>query len=218
MLLTAGVLAVAALWVLARIRFPELPITPNPVPSVLGQLASGPKYDDLAAEIAQLHARLQPSLLALDMPSAIGSLQTSHRTAAIRLRDNLAVTLMPPGSSQDRWNDAQIVARDAASGLAVVRLANPISTPPLVAWTPHQPQQPRFLAASDVSPQGVSLRPAFVGSLDPMDTALSSEPLWAVPRGADLIAGSFLFTSSAELAGLVIAYQGGRPSARVCLF
>ena len=92
LLLTAGVLAVAALWLLARIRFPERPVTPNPVPAVLSQLASGPKYDDLAAEIAQLQARVQPSLLAFDVPSAVlGSPQASHRTAAIRLRDDLAV-------------------------------------------------------------------------------------------------------------------------------
>ena len=127
LLLTAGVMAVAALWLLARIRFPERPVTPNPVPSVLSQLASGPKYDDLAGEIAQLHARLQPSLLALDVPSAaLGSLQTSPRTAAIRLRDDLAVTLVPPGSNRERWNDATILARDAASGLAVVRVPIPV--------------------------------------------------------------------------------------------
>ena len=209
LLLTAGVMAVAALWLLARIRFPERPVTPNPVPSVLSQLASGPKYDDLAGEIAQLHARLQPSLLALDVPSAVGSLQTSPRTAAIRLRDDLAVTLVPPGSSRERWNDAPIVARDAASGLAVVRVPIPVSTSPPVPWTPRQPQQPRYLVASDVSPEGVSLRPAFVGSLDPIDSPLWSEPLWAVPGRTDLAAGSFLFTNSAELAGLVITYRGG---------
>jgi S1-C subfamily serine protease len=209
LLLTAGVMAVAALWLLARIRFPERPVTPNPVPSVLSQLGSGPKYDDLAGEIAQLHARLQPSLLALDIPSAVGSLQTSPRTAAIRLRDDLAVTLVPPGSSRERWNDASIVARDAASGLAVVRVPIPVSTSPPVPWTPRQPQQPRYLVASDVSPEGVSLRPAFVGSLDPIDSPLWSEPLWAVPGRTDLAAGSFLFTNSAELAGLVIAHGGG---------
>ena len=209
LLLTAGVMAVAALWLLARIRFPERPVTPNPVPSVLSQLASGPKYDDLAGEIAQLHARLQPSLLALDVPSAVGSPQTSPRTAAIRLRDDLAVTLVPPGSSRERWNDAPIVARDAASGLAVVRVPIPVPTSPPVPWTPRQPQQSRYLVASDVSPEGVSLRPVFVGSLDPIDSPLWSEPLWAVPGRTDLAAGSFLFTSSAELAGLVIAHGGG---------
>src|SRR3989338_8688688 len=83
LLLTAGVVAVAALWLLARIRFEERPVTPNPVPSVLSQLASRPKYDDLAAEIAELQARLESSLLALDVPStALGAVQTSHRIAA----------------------------------------------------------------------------------------------------------------------------------------
>ena len=209
LLLTAGVMAVAALWLLARIRFPERPVTPNPVPSVLSQLANGPKYDDLAGEIAQLHARLQPSLLALDIPSAVGPLQTSPRTAAIRLRHDLAVTLVPPGSSRERWNAAPILARDAASGLAVVRVPIQVSTPLPVPWTPRQPQQPRYLVASDVSTEGVSLRPAFVGSLDPIESPLWPEPLWAVPGRADLAAGSFLFTNSAELVGLVIAYRGG---------
>ena len=209
LLLTAGLMAVAALWLLARIRFPERPVTPNPVPSVLSQLASVPKYDDLAGEIAQLQARLQPSLLALDVPSAVGSLQTSPRTAAIRLRDDLAVTLVPLGSSRERWNDALIVARDAASGLAVVHVPIPLSSSPPVPWTPRQPQQPRYFVASDVSPEGVSLRPAFVGSLDPIESPLWSEPLWAMPERTDLAAGSFLFTNTAELAGLVITYRRG---------
>lgn len=163
LLLTVGVMAVAALWLLARIRFPERPLTPNPAPSVLSQLASVPKYDDLAGEISEVQARLRPSLLALGVPSDIGYLPTSRRTAAVRLREDLAVTLVPPGSNGERWNDRPIVARDAASGLAVVRVATPSSSSPPVPWTPRQPQQPRYFVASDVSPAGVSLRPVFVG-------------------------------------------------------
>ena len=209
LLLTAGVMAVAALWLLARIRFPERPVTPNPVPSVLSQLASAPKHDDLAGEIAQLQARLQPSVLALDVPSAVGSPQASLRMAAIRLRGDLAVTLVSPESSAERWNETPIVARDAASGLAVVRLPIRVSASPLVPWAPRQPQQPRYLVASDVSQGGVTLRPAFVGSLDPIESPLWAEPLWAMPERADLVAGSFLFTNNAELAGLVIPYRRG---------
>ena len=208
LLLTAGVMAVAALWLLARIRFPERPVTPNPVPSVLSQIATRPKHDDLAREIAELLARLQPSLLPLDVPSAVGSPQAVPRTAAIRLRDDVAVTLVPPGSSQERWNDVPIVARDAASGLAVVRVSSPVTTPSPVPWTPRQSQQPHYVVATDVSPEGVSLRPVFVGSLDPVASALWSEPVWAVPVHTDLIPGSFLFTSSAEFAGLVISHGG----------
>ena len=59
LLLTAGLVAVAALWLLARIRFPERPVDPNPVPSVLSQLASVPKFDGLAGEIAQHQESLE---------------------------------------------------------------------------------------------------------------------------------------------------------------
>lgn len=208
LLLTAGVLAVAALWLLARIRFEERPVTPNPLPSVLSQLASGPKYDDLAAEIAQLQARLEPSLLALDVPSAaLGAPQTPHRIAALRLRDDLAVTLLP-GSNPELWNDLNVLARDPASGLAVVRVPSQVPASPPMPWTPRRLQQPRYFVASDVSPQGVSLRPAFVGSLVPTDSPLWSESLWAVPPRTDLATGSFVFTNSAELVGLVIAREG----------
>jgi S1-C subfamily serine protease len=208
LLLTAGLLAVAALWLLARIRFPERTVTPNPVPSVLSQLGDVPNYDDLAAEVAQLQTRLQPSLLALDVPSAVVARHTSPRTAAIRLRDDLAVTMVPPESSVEQWRDTPIVARDPASGLAVVRVPMPASTSIPVPWTPRQPQRPRYLVVSAVSPAGVSLRPVFVGSLDAIESPLWSEPLWAVPEGTDLAAGSFVFTSDAELAGLVIGHGG----------
>jgi S1-C subfamily serine protease len=63
----------------------------------------------------------------------------------------------------------------------------------------------RYLVATDVSLQGISLRPAFVGSLDPLESALWSDPLWAVPQGTDVVPGSFLFTANGEFAGLVIA-------------
>jgi S1-C subfamily serine protease len=78
-----------------------------------------------------------------------------------------------------------------------------------VPWTPRQPQQSRYFVASDVSPEGVSLRPVFVGSLYPVESPLWSERVWAVPGRTDLAPGSFLFTSNAELAGLVIAHRDG---------
>jgi hypothetical protein len=202
-------MAVAALWLLARIRFPERPVTPNPVPSVLSQLASGPKYDDLAGEIAQLHVRLQPSLFTLDAPSVLGSLQTLVPTTAIRLRDDLAVAVVPSRSNREPGDNATILVRDRASGLAVVRAPTPVPISPPVPWTPRQPQQSRYFVASDVSPEGVSLRPVFVGSLYPVESPLWSERVWAVPGRTDLAPGSFLFTSNAELAGLVIAHRDG---------
>ena len=207
LLLTVGVLALAALWLLARVRFRDLPVTPNPIPAVMSQLASGPEYDDLAAEIAQVQTRLEASLLALDPASgAVGSLQTS-RLAAVRVRDDVAVTLPTAASILD---EARLLARDPASGLALVRVPGQVPGSPPVPWTPRRLQQPRYLIATDVSPKGVSLRPAFVGSLDPMESPLWTEALWAVPEHSDLAPGSFLFTGDAELVGMVIAYGAER--------
>jgi hypothetical protein len=207
LLLATGVMAVAALWLLARVRFPDRPVPPNPVPLVLSQLAGGPKFDDLAAEIAQLQARLQPSLVSL-LPGETGPQPTS-RVTALRFRDDFAVTLIPSGSNREPWKDGSIRGFDRASGLAVVSVVNPGPTPPPAPWTPRQPRQSRYLIASDVSLVGVSLRPVFVGSLDPVESLLWSEPVWAVPAHTELAPGAFLFTNTAELAGLVIAHVGG---------
>ena len=43
-LFLAGALSLALLWLLARLEFPERPVSPNPVPAVLGQPADGPLF------------------------------------------------------------------------------------------------------------------------------------------------------------------------------
>jgi hypothetical protein len=210
LLLTAGIAALAVLWLLARIRFPERPVSPNPVPSVLSQLGGGRTFDDLAAEIEQLQRQVQPSLLLLEWrPAGDGAARQARPTAAVRLRDDLAITLVAPGSGREPGPDAALLAHDAASGLAVVRVSSwaPATAP--APWTPAQPKRSRYLVATDVAPDGVSLRPVFVGSLDPSENVAWAEPLWAVPAGTDLVPGSFLFTNGAELAGLAIAHGSG---------
>ena len=115
LLLTTGVLAVAALWLLARIRFQDLPPTPNPVPSVFSQLTNSAKFDDLAEDVAVLQAQLRPSLHVIGPPS--------YRTAAVWLREDLVVTWQPQNVSAGATTGDRIVARDPASGLAVVEIA-----------------------------------------------------------------------------------------------
>ena len=198
-LLAAGGLAIAALWLLDRVRFKDLPVVPSPIPAVLTQLAGTPRYDDLAAEIMLVQTRLETSLVALDWP--VGGI------AALRLRDDIAVALVPAGTSRD---DPRLLARDPASGLAVVHA--PVGAPgvPPMLWMPRRLEQPRYLVASDVSSAGVSLRPAFVGTLAPLATALWPGPLWAAPARNDLPPGTFLFTNEGEVVGLVIAHGGVR--------
>jgi S1-C subfamily serine protease len=203
-------LAITVLWLLARIRFPDRPAPPSPIPAVLGQLTTRPKLDDLAAEVGELRRRLAPSLVALH-GSLDGSRATARtrRIAGLRYRDGVAVAQL---SSRSLFDAPAVVAVDRASGLAVIREPGPVHhnrTPP-VLWTPRDPQGPRYLVATDVSPAGVSLRPVFIGSFEAIGSALWTDALWAVPFDSDLAPGSFLFTGDAELVGLVITYGGQR--------
>ena len=205
LLLTAAVLAIAVLWLLARIRFQGLPTTPNPIPAVLGQLSSSPRYDDLAGQLAQIQSRLQPSLLLLDAAST-----ASRQGAAIRLRDDLVVTWVPSAISLGAWKGTTMLAHDPASGLAVASSMTAGAAPLPLPWTPRRLQQPRYFFATRAGAAGVSLYPVFVGSLAPIDTPLWAGQVWAAPPGAALVPGEWLFSTDAELAGLVIDH-GNEP-------
>lgn len=202
-LLTAGVLAVAVLWLLARIEFQERPVTPNPVPAVLGQLTGAPAYDDLAASIGRMRGRIEALLVTLDVPQRGTGPARSRGMSALRLRDDLAIALLPPGALPQPWAGATVVARDPVSGLSVVRVPGtpPASVPP--AWAPGQVGQSRYFIAGEMSSRGVSLRPVFAGALDAVGSPEWREPIWTVPGRSELLPGSFLFTADAELVGLV---------------
>jgi hypothetical protein len=198
LLLTAGVAAVTVLWLLARVRFDDRPVTPNPVPSVLGQLNSGARYDTLASEIADLQSRLAPWLVVVD-----------DQIAAFRWRDDLAIALVPGEGRLERRRPANTQALDPGTGLAVIRVSDraPASLPP--QWTPRDPRQPRYVAGTDAVSSALSLRPAFVGSFARAESPVWPGALWMIPAGSAVAPGSFLFTTSAEFVGLVIQTEAG---------
>src|SRR5262245_11937476 len=62
LLLLIAALALAVLWMLARIRFPDLPVAANPVAPVLAQLAPPSALEDIPNTLAQLEPWITPSL------------------------------------------------------------------------------------------------------------------------------------------------------------
>ena len=80
--------AIVALWVLARLRFPDQPDMPNPVPQLLTQLADRTGFEDLAVEVAGLESRLASSLVALEFAQDVAP--------ALRIHDDVVVALLPP--------------------------------------------------------------------------------------------------------------------------
>ena len=212
LLLTTTFLAVAALLALARVRYPDSPSSPNPVQPLLTQLAAArPSFADLAAEMSQLQARLQPLVIAFDRPSSSDPAAPRARgpLPALRIGDDLAVVLLDGARGREANEIHEHLVRvDPVSRLALVQVPGPPAPPP-VPWSPGQTQRPRYLMASDVSATELSWRPVFVGSLASTDSPVWGGRFWAVPAQTDLLPGSFVFTPDALLAGLAVDHAGG---------
>ncbi len=213
LLVTTALLAIVALWILARVRFPGLPAESDPVQPILTTLGPGRDYDGLAASLAQVRGRIGNGLVAVDLVTAPAAGATAPETrdegAALRLDGALAVTWLRPRQRLDPGAGLQLIARDAATGLAVVRLPGDTAATAPTLYTPRQPQRPRYVLASQVSAAGVSLRPVFVAAMAPVDAPRWDALAWQLPPRVDVVEGEWLFTNGAELAGLAIAHRTG---------
>ena len=206
-LLTAALIALLALWVLARLRFPGQPPSPNPIPSLLSQLSVPPRFANLAGEIAELQARLANSWVAIPVTGMDEFDERPRQLTAIRLRDSAAVMLLRRG---DRLTGEQdLIASDRATGLAIIRVNGDPARPELARWMPPALDTPHYLMATVGTSAGVSLQPVLVGSLHETHSPAWPGPIWSVPDATGLAASAFVFTTSGEIAGLVVREPSG---------
>jgi PDZ domain-containing protein len=201
--------ALATLWLLARIRFPDRVQTANPVSPVLAQLVPRSAFDDIASAVAQLEPGLSTVMVAVDVRRR-DERSAARTVPALRFRDGLALTLMDPnttpaGGAAENSGEA---GRDPATGLTVVRVADGAITTS-DAWSPRQPESPGFLLAAGVQYERISLRPVFVGSLYAIESPAWEGRLWALPANTGLAAGDFVFNVDGSLAGLAVAVADG---------
>jgi S1-C subfamily serine protease len=203
-LLMAATIALVLLWVLARVRFPDRPASPNPITPLMTQLSGRLGFSDLASEIARAHSRLSGSLLALPSPPSV-----NEGAVALRLRGDTAIVLMSP-ARRAATNRRDIVASDRATNLTILKV--PAGSPVLgpAPWAPDRVEAPRYLLAATGAPDGagVALRPVFVGMFQPATSPAWSGPVWRVPPSIDATPGTWLFSPEGELAGLVVADGG----------
>jgi len=209
-LLLTALVAVLTLWVLARVRFPERPAVPNPVPPILDQLTGPPTFAELAARVAELRGRLSDSLVSLVVVrDDAGNGRPVQRAVGLRIRDDLAVTVLAPAGRRIGATPPGVVAEDRGSGLTLVETAMKTRPQLPIFWSPRDLQQPRYLLASSPSPEDISLQPTFVGSLAPIDTPQWSGSVWALPTDAAVSPGALLFTEQGELVGVVVQSDAG---------
>jgi PDZ domain-containing protein len=205
-LLTAATVALVALWVLARVRFPDRPVTPNPISPLLTQLAARPAFNDLAAEIGQLRTLIAPSLAML--PETDTANASARPRVGVRLSGESAVTYLQPAERRGDPIGLDLVALDRVTGLAVVRVMSGRQDQAPVPWSPVRTDAPKYLAATEPWRDGVSLSPLFVSRFPPTTASGWSGPIWQLPSAVDFPSGTFLFTPDGELAGLIIREAG----------
>ncbi len=205
LLLATVCVAAAALWVLARVRSFESGAPANPTPALLAPLV-GDAHDQLNADLARLDARLAPWLAVLPVDAPEGPHGDVPR---VRVRDDLSLAVVPSRSTVRPEPGAEVVGSDRPTGLTIVRHANAPAPPPLAVWPGQPPRSARYLMAAESTPAGVTLRPFLARGVAEKVVSGWREPLWSLPPGAAIGAGTVLFTTRAEFVGIVVTDQGG---------
>lgn len=209
LLLTVALLAVAALWALARLRFPDPPPNRQGVASILAPLVPPQGFSGLERQIADLSSRTSPGLEALAVTVGSGTAVTSPRyVAALRVHDGVAIALPGPGVTFAPGSVAAVASHDAVTGLAVLRLPSGPAAPSAPSWFLRDPGPPRYVMQTTASAAGTSLVPVLVGGLSPSDAPLWSGVAWVPGTSAGLVPGAILFTSEGEWIGLVVRHRG----------
>src|SRR5690242_18879478 len=113
LLLTLGV-SVAMLFVLARFRFPERPISELAAPQPLTRLARATTFEDLSATLADLLRRAADAQIPLRVGDADGN---TRLVPALRFRDDLAIAVVA-GNQRVTGDATPVVGRDEVRGLA----------------------------------------------------------------------------------------------------
>lgn len=201
--------AVAALWVLGRVRFPERAST-SPVPAMLAPLASPASFGDLATAVARVSHTASPRLTTVAVAADATSGRGSREVATLPIGDALGVALVdadPGAAGVSIAPPAALVAFDPVTTLAVVRLALP-AAPAFEPWTAERLDEPQYLITSEGGGAQLSWRPVFVGRLSPEHSARWNGMVWTPPSSAAFAPGEFVFTTDGEFVGLTTPHRG----------
>ena len=203
-LLAAAGLALLALWILARVRFPERPPSANPVSPVLTQISGPTTFADLAEEVEEVRRRIAPGLAEV-LWHAPGDAGDARAFPAWPWRDGLAVVMLP--SASPSGGDPGIVAIDRPTGLALVRISPPAPAARTI-WSPAGLEVPRYLFSAAPATVRPAVVPAYVSSLEPHRSQAWPTEIWKVPMASGLTSGALVFTAGGEWLGIAADENG----------
>jgi hypothetical protein len=178
---------------------------------LLTQLSARPGLPEIASEIARVQKRLAGSLLVsadLLTAGATGGAAASTFPAALRIRQDAAIVLLPRSVHDALPGGANLLAMDRATGLTIMHTegTDPVLVP--APWTPETLDVPRYFMATVIALDHVALQPVFITAMKPDRSPAWSGPVWMLPPAADIAAGSMLFTPNGEIVGVVTRHRG----------
>lgn len=200
-LLLIVAVSLAALSVLARVRFRDEAGLSGPIAPVLSQLSPRSSFEDMSATIDALLPRLRAVVVAVALApaSAEASIDAVH-VPAVSVADGLVAALMPAR----RRPASDVQALDRSTRLAVIRVPDARISATLQTWTPPAAPQPRFFVAVEAPSGQVIARPVFVAALSSAVSPGWPTPSWALSGTPAMAAGTLLFTLDGALAGVIV--------------
>lgn len=205
LLLMTILLSVIVLMALARIRFPQRPVTPNLVSPLLAQLTSASPFEELTDVVSAVEAQVVPSLHLLTIQQAPSD--APEMITALRFSGDTAIALV--AERQAAGFAGNVIARDRVTGLTLIRTSSS-PTPARPIWTPQQAGDSRYMLVTNASAGGPSLHPVFVGPLTTSASVRWQTPVWLIPRQLRVPEAAFMFTTTGALAGLVVEEPHGQ--------
>jgi hypothetical protein len=203
-LLVVLLVATSALWVLARLRFPDRVPNPNPVGPVLAQLSPPSAFDDVTDTVVRVQDQLAGAFVTVG--AVPGAAEAPRSTRALRLDSRVAVTRLSSVESAFDTAEWAELFHDRATRLAVLR-TNEGSSAGVPTSMVRRLDRPRFFLACPIESGGtLELRPVFVSGLSPASDPAWGD-VWLVPDGGPLMPDSFVFAVDGSFVGLAIKLQ-----------
>lgn len=206
LLLSAALLALLALSVLARLRFRETgPDTPTPaIGPIFAPLVPRQGFADLAGQLSEVTARTNRGLASVRIMRTGDTAESATITTitALRLHSDVGVALLPRGARLASDATSPLIATDPLTGLTLVRLA-PGSTLPVGPPLRSDDVAPRYLLTSTPLGDRAALLPTLVTGLTRVDAPLWRSQVLSTAAAIELASGAFVFTLDGEWVGLV---------------
>ncbi|HET7746862.1 MAG TPA: PDZ domain-containing protein, partial [Vicinamibacteria bacterium] len=208
------IVAGAALLLLAQFRFPRSAAAPE-APAPLERLAARATYDELAAIMADVQARLSAGVVALKVRAAgedaRGDAWSHVFVPALRVGADLALARVGWDWSELELADGSpvtVVARDHVRGLVTVRVAPDPAAAQL--WRSRGDlRTPAYVAVIEATRGGPMVRPLFLARTDPVTHPEWEQPLIALGGAAVAHPGALLFSLEGRFMGLAVPLEGG---------